>query len=181
MTIRPGVTIVINRTKALADSIAMLVGSRVLVGFPAEAQAPRDDADGLNNASLGYIHDQGAPEANIPARPFLAAGIQRNQKAITSWLEAAARAALKGNAGVMGANLTGAGLTAVSAVRGTIAAGIPPPLAPATIAKRRRRSKGSKYRRKATSAADVTPLLDTGAMSAAVTYVLERGGKRKGG
>lgn len=178
MAIRPGVTVVIDRSKALATSIQNLVGSRVLVGFP-EGQDERDDGSGLNNATLAYIHNSGAPEANIPAREFMESGIKGVEKTVTDWLGAAARLAVQGKDQLVGAALTGAGLAGESGIKGRIASGIPPPLKQATVARRRRRSTGSKYRRKAAKPEHVTPLIDTSAMLNAVTHVIDRKGTVK--
>lgn len=184
--IRPGVTVVIDRTKALAQGIRELVGSRVLVGFP-EGQEVREDGSGLNNATLAYIHNSGAPEAGIPQREFMESGIETAKKPITDWLGAAAKLALQGKAATVGAALSGAGIAGVSGIKGRIASGIPPPLKQSTVNARRSRRTSkmsafdkarSDYRRKATKPEHTTPLIDTADMLGSVTYVIERKGNR---
>ena len=64
-----------------------------------------------------------------------------------------------------------AGQSAATAAQTRIREGIAPPLAQATVTARRRRSKGAKYRRKATSPSEVTPLIDTGQLLRSITYV----------
>lgn len=175
--IRPGLTVVIDRTRAVADQIAELVGTRVLVGFPEGGRA-RAGKGQMNNATLAYIHDRGSPAANIPARPFMEPGVQRVSKTITEWMARGAREALSGKP-TLGAYMTGAGLSAESGIKGCIAAGIPPPLKASTVARRRKRSADSAYRRKASTAAHTTPLIDTGQLLRAVTHVIDRGGKAR--
>lgn len=46
----------------------------VLIGIPMST-TERPDGE-ITNAELGYIHEYGAPEANIPARPFLIPGVE---------------------------------------------------------------------------------------------------------
>ena len=156
----------------IAQALRALSRRRVLVGVPA-ANNQRTDGK-IGNAALAYIHNYGAPEANIPARPFMEPGIEDAQPAIKTAFEYATRAALQGNVEKVDANLDIAGTKAVNAIHARIQAGIPPPLKPATVAARRRRSKGSAYRRKATSASDTTPLIDTGELLKSITYVVEK-------
>lgn len=178
-TVRAGVTVVIDRAKAVGQGIADLAATRVLVGYP-EGQGERDDGSGLNNATLAYIHNNGAPEAGIPARNFMESGVEAVKGTVADWLGAAAKLALQGKTATVGAALTGAGLAAESGIKGRIGSGIPPPLKAATVARRRKRSKGSDYRRKATKPEHVTPLIDTGAMQQAVTHVIERPTRGRG-
>lgn len=152
----------------IRKAIQELSRKSILVGIPAEKDA-RDDGP-MGNAALGFIHEHGSPAANIPARPFLAPGIEAAQDQITGYLEKAAVAALNGQP--FEEFFRQAGQAAVNSVDARIRAGIPPPLTPGTIAGRRRRSAGSDYRRKASSATDVTPLIDTGALLGSITYII---------
>jgi hypothetical protein len=155
-------------TKALRD----LSRKRVLVGVP---QANNDrPGERIGNAALAYIHNYGAPEANIPARPFMEPGIDAARPAITTAFEYATKAALAGDSAKVDANLDIAGIKAVNSITQIIQAGIPPPLAPATVRARRRRSKGSSYRRLATTASDTTPLIDTSELLRSITYIVEK-------
>jgi hypothetical protein len=154
----------------IAAAIRRLSRKRLLVGIPQERDPRRGEP--IGNASLGYIHEFGSPARNIPARPFLVPGVESALPEIQQYLGEAARAALAGEEGGIDAGLTKAGLAAVNAVRLRIQAGIPPPLQPATVARRRQRTAGSRYRRQAETAADVTPLIDTGQLLASITYVL---------
>ena len=99
-------------------------------------------------------------------------GVEKALPAIAKRLEEAARAALEGNLAGVDQGFGRAGIEAVNSVHAVIQAGIPPPLAPATVAARRRRTPGSSYRRQATTAADVTPLIDTGKLLASIVWVV---------
>lgn len=89
---------------------------------------------------------------------------------ITKRMEAAAKAAIAG--GDPDTYLGQAGVVAVNSVTRRIQAGIPPPLAEATVRRRRQRTPGSSYRRQATTAADVVPLIDTGTLLRSITWVI---------
>jgi hypothetical protein len=71
------------------------------------------------------------------------------------------------------------GQAAVSGIKVRIVAGIPPPLSPVTVARRRIRSAGSSYRRRATTASDTTPLVDTAQMLNSVSFVLRFRGRNR--
>lgn len=158
-----------NSARLLA-SLRLLTEKEVLVGIPAGADARPDGK--IGNAALGYIHETGAPEKNIPARPWLAPGVASAREEIQRRMEGAGRAAMNGDAQGVLQQFAGAGQDAVNAVRRRVQAGLSPPLAPATVARRRRRTPGSSYRRAATTAADTTPLIDTGDLIRSVTYVV---------
>lgn len=170
------IVVTLDNTAKLAENIQKLSEFRVLVGIP-EDKDPRPAPDTIGNAALGYIHEHGSPIRNIPPRPWLVPGVLASRDAWQKQMERAGEAAtgLMWDPGAVEKALMAAGQAAVNGVRNRIRAGIPPPLKPATIAARRRRSKGSKYRRKAKSASDTTPLYDTGNLVKAITSVVEKG------
>lgn len=168
-----GLTVVFDEVSKVIEGITLLASTRVLVGIPAE-KAAREDGTPINNAQLAYIHDKGAPEANIPARPFMEPGIESVQPKIEDRLHKTAVAASEGRVEAALRGFAQAGMIAASGIKAKIVAGPFVPLKPATIEARRRRSKGSKYRRKAVTAADVRPLNDTGQMRNAVNYVVKK-------
>lgn len=146
---------------------------RLLIGIPAE-KAARSDGD-INNAELGYIHEYGAPEANIPARPFLMPGMEAAEAMIVDELAKALTkgitlAAVQGDVSAGQAALTDglnrAGLKAVSIIQGRITAGLSPPLAERTVYARLHRKKNRR------SGPDMKPLIDTGKLLASITYVI---------
>lgn len=172
-----GLTVERDNLPALVRALEQLSAARVLVGVPA-TEALRRPVPGEkrppNNAMLAYVHENGAPTRHIPPRPFLRPGIQENRRAIAQQLERAGRQALAGQVEAMERQLHIAGAIARDFVRLKITTGPFVPLAARTIAARRRRSAGSRYRRRATTAADVTPLIDTGQLRNAINYVIRR-------
>jgi hypothetical protein len=128
--------------------------------------------DRITNVELGFIHEFGSPVRNIPARSFLRPGVEKAMPQITVLLRQAAQAAIAGDAGAADTLMRQAGEVGVESVRRTIAAGIPPPLAQATVNRRRIRTPGSRYRRRATTAAQTVPLWDTGQLIRSLAYVI---------
>jgi hypothetical protein len=171
MQTRSDFTIRVDTTREVTAAIRELAGARVLVGIPAKNDG-RPAPDKIGNAALGYIHEFGSPINNIPPRPFLYPGVRYSQKDWEPYLQQAAEAALSGNRELVLRLLGSAGIKASNAVKMRIQAGIPPPLKRATIMARRRRSKGSAYRRKAIAMSETTPLYDTGNMLRAITWIV---------
>lgn len=192
-----------DNTKKIKEAFKRLTETKVLVGVPSDDDQPHLGADvksgnerkqaesgkePITNAELAYIHSNGAPEVNIPARPFLEPGIADVQSDIQTIFKNAAEFALKGDYTLVDQALDAVGLIAQAAARKRIADGIPPPLSPVTVAHRMRRTKASSYKRKASVAAQIafneqfeqtgsmegsptTPLLDTGQLVASISYV----------
>lgn len=162
---KSGVIVVFDKVKKVADSMRALVENQVLVGVPQE-KAPRK-SEPITNAQLGYIHENGAPEANIPARPHLVPGVKNSKNEWEPRLLDATKASFEGNQNRVINNLNAAGLLAVSAVRLRIQSNIPPPLSQSTIDNRKRRTKnkGNLF----------TALIDTGNFIKSFTYVLRKG------
>lgn len=189
MATKSGVFETKNKLPAFMKGVQKLARRDVLVGIPDdrsrgnEKRGPqagrnqRDDSSGVTNAQLGYIHNEGAPEVGIPKREFLGPGIKEGLPQTTPHLKNAARAMIDGKKQKADKELAAAGMEAMSAVQMKLKSGPFVPLSPRTIAARRVRSKGSKYRRKATTAADTKPLIDTAQMLRAVTYVVRDGVK----
>jgi hypothetical protein len=134
--------------------------SEVYVGIPADYTMRRDGT--MNNATLLYIHTNGSPLHNLPARPVIEPAIADASKLIAPELAAASAALFdrKPNqalvhlkrAGTIGANASKRWFT--NPLNGW------PPLEPATA-----RAKGSDQ-----------PLIDTGALRRAITYVVSMKG-----
>lgn len=180
--------IVRDRLSAVLKSMAGLVKSDVLVGVPAEST--ERSGEPINNATLAYIHEHGAPASNIPARPFLIPGVAAVEGKVAAQFKKASTAALSGDTRSIEACLTAAGLIAEASVKKTINDGIDPALAPATVAARRR-SRGTQSTREgeaeylnqiakgvsaadAQSAAGITPLVNTGKLRNSITHVVRR-------
>lgn len=156
-------TLVFDKFSKVVKGMSAL-NSDVLVGVPNDKTERKEaDSEGMNNATLAYIHDNGSPAANIPARPFMRPGIEEARDKIVSALRTGAKQALQGKEQGVERALNIAGLTAQSSIRGTINEGIGPELADSTLAARRARGrKGTK------------PLVDTGQLRNAINYVVRK-------
>lgn len=154
-----------DNTKKFIDALEALGKAEVLIGIPDTAANRSDGA--ISNAALGYIHEFGSPINNIPARPFLVPGVTNSRDQWLPRMEKAGQAAMNYDEGGMDIGLNQAGTIAVSAVKRTIQSKIPPPLKPATIAARQRRTPSR-------TSVDTTPLIDTGQMINSITYVVRR-------
>lgn len=178
---------------AFRANLAALTEKEILVGVPAE-KSPRTPLPGekeeMNNATIAYIQDNGSPAANIPARPFMQPGITRAQSTITAFMRQGAHDVLDKGKDAGDTALNRAGLAAQNSIRRVIGEGIPPPLAPSTVANRFRQRK-TKTRRKgeveylrligegstaedAQFATGIKPLLNTGQLRNSITYVLRK-------
>jgi len=169
----------------LMKAIRQLRDSEVLVGYPddnsgqagaGENAGPTDrktiEANGtvstpITNAALAYIHNNGMPSQNIPARPFLKPGIRAAGDKIAKRYADAAIAALDGDQQRVEANLQAAGIEAVSSVKQKLRTGPFKPLSKKTLAARKRRG-----------VTRTKPLLDTLQMFNATNYVVRTKGNR---
>lgn len=158
------VTVTKDRLADVLKSIHGLVAKEVLIGIPeSEDSRNKREADGspLGNAAIGYIQETGSPANNLPARPFLVPGVEAALKPATAKLKAGATKALDGQADAGEKSMHAAGMIAQNSVRATINAGVSPPLAPSTLAGRRRRGRTG-----------TVPLIDTGQLRNSITYVI---------
>ena len=162
--------VTIDRVGDILKGLKTLEDQRVLVGIPANETERRPGPDGttqpINNAALGYIHEHGSPEANIPARPHLMPAVASLKDYVTEQYAAAAKDAMEGKHERVSKRLNAMGLKAQAAVRQYIVDGEFEPLAEATLAGR--------ARRKVTR---TKPLIDTGQMRNAYTYVIRKRGR----
>lgn len=151
-----------DNMKDVKAATKLLTQSSVYVGVP-DTGADRGNSDPINNAALAYIHDNGAPAANIPARPFMRPGIENAKDAIDAQFQRAAKAAYNGDAQGVSNGLNGAGLAAQSSIKKKIVEGPFAPLAAATLAQRQAKGfKGTK------------PLIVTGKLLNSITYVVRK-------
>ena len=173
----------------LKKAVAELANKEVLVGIPQESSS-REISDTINNAELLYIQSHGvrskqmrqeidksiskgmkysaahslyvkthgSPMLNIPPRPVLEPSIEANKQVIAKQIAIASTAAMENNPHLMEEALNKAGMIATSAAQGWFEnpANNWQPNAESTIKK-----KGSNQ-----------PLVDTGEMRKAITYVL---------
>lgn len=148
------VVITLDRVDEVFRMVAALDRHAVYVGFPGGTQARSGGP--INNPTLAYIHEHGAPASNIPARPFLEAGVANAEEDILKAFERGLQSAMAGNNAGLINSLHLAGTIAVRAVQDKITTGPFAPLRPRTVA----RKKSSR------------PLIDTGALRQAVSYVV---------
>jgi phage gpG-like protein len=148
-----------DNVDSMLEAVKAMAAKRVLVGVPS-AEAPRR-GDPINNATLAYIHENGSPARNIPARPFLKPGVASAKDKLINTLRVYAKQALTDKSAIE-KGLNAAGLVAQSAVKNRIRSGEGfAPLKPGTLAARRRKgAKGEK------------PLIRTGQLLNSITYVV---------
>lgn len=180
MAQRPSVQHTVSNSAKVEAALKKLARAHVLVGIP-QSTAGRAEGEATNSL-LGYVHEHGAPDLNIPARPFLRPGIRDQQTGIANYLRQAAHAAVQGDEARMMQALRGAGETGVKGATQKITNGPFVPLAPRTIAARLRRTQTGRNRlrrmRQAGTdiaqwgAANLKPLIDTGQLRRAITYVI---------
>lgn len=175
---------VLNKHAEVLEAMALLANTRVMVGVPA-TEALRNPEPGEktqpNNAMLAYILENGCPAAHIPPRPFLRPAVAALQPEIERRLKQTAAYAMQGRPEAVEKSLMALGLAAQAAVWNKINEGIPPPLSERTLEARARRGrKGAKIELKrrgeglAASTGFAKPLIDTGQLRNAITFVLRK-------
>jgi hypothetical protein len=174
----------------LQKALMILVDVEVLVGFPEET-TDRDpepgEPSGITNASLGYIHDTGMPEQNIPARPFMTPGMQNAEDAVAAKLTQILKAASQDKGvDVIEKGFQQVGLIAKLAIQNKINEGIPPPLSQRTLQARARKGREGAKQELADRAngmapgvLNAKPLIDTGQLRNAINYVIRSRRKRR--
>lgn len=188
--LRGNVETVEDHSNELLDALDMLARVEILIGIPSDNDQPHFDENGtqgemagnerqqgdtgapITNASLGYIHEHGSAIGNIPPRAWLGPGVEGSKGDWLKYMQQAGTAILTFpfSPSKMERGLHAAGMTAVSAVKNRIVAGIEPPLSERTIAARRRRTPS----RQARTSEDVTPLVDTAQMLNSISYVIKK-------
>lgn len=189
MASKAGVIITKLDLSKVFESLTKLADIEILVGFPEDTTARQDDPGAeITNAALGYIHDNGAPEQNIPARPFMLPGITNAQDAITAKLgQILTAVAVKGaGVNVVAQGMTQVGLLGKRAIQNKINEGIDPALAESTLKARARRGRKGAILELANREKGIPPsvllakpLIDTGQLRNAVNYVIRSRKKRK--
>lgn len=177
-------TVTHDEMGAFLKAFKDLEAQSVLAGFPQEERAREDDEgnpEPITNAALGYIHNTGMPEQNIPARPFMVEGIEAKREEISDGMEAAGTAALDGDRDGVRSALDAVGLSAQAGIRNKIIDGPFEPLAESTLKARARRGRSGAQqeldRREAGEDPGVDlarPLNDSGQMRNAVNYVVRK-------
>lgn len=181
----------------IIKNLNLLADVEVLAGFPEDTtERTADSVDqGITNAALGYIHDNGAPEENIPARPFMTPGIEEARDELTSKLAQVLKATSQGKGpDIVERGMTQVGLIAQRAIRKVINAGLSPPLSPRTIRDRYKSRKTATQRVAELEylalqdqgidetflqgAVGIKPLINTAQLRNAINYVIRSRRKR---
>lgn len=146
----------------------------VLVGIPQEKNSAHDG--GLTNAELLFLHTHGSPINNMPARPTIEPAISESNvaKAIQDQLIDCMRKALMGNVAAAERAMHMAGMIGASAAQKKFGSGDLAPNAPITIHGGWMHNKVSGKLFYVKGKKSSAPLIDTGALRAAITYVVRR-------
>lgn len=179
---KSGMHVGIDNLPELMLAIKRLGRDEVLVGVPAD-NTDRDDPlskeQGITNAAIAYIQDNGAPEQRIPARPFMIPGMEASTERVTALLATTARYTLAGQPAKIDEGYMRVGFEVVKNITGVIRGGIAPALAERTLVERARRGrKGAqteldrRARGLGPSMRFATPLMDTNEMLKSITFVI---------
>lgn len=159
-----GMKIVTDRFGQVLQGIKKITENRVYVGIPADKTDRRGSDSDITNAGLGYIAEDGAPEANIPARPWLVPTVNAEQNNIAAMLFKSGREGLDGKDPLK--TLNALGLHVKQEAQKRVNEGLQPPLAESTLAARKRAGKqGTK------------PYIVTGQFRNAINYVIRKKAK----
>jgi len=182
-----GLDVTSDHMREFADALRLMTDESVMAGFPAD-ERPREDENGnatpITNAALGYVHNTGMPELNIPARPFMVEGIENVEDTIIDGMEATGLAALDGDSQGVESGLNAVGMTAKLGIQTKILDGPFEPLAESTLKARARRGgsigEAAQFELDSRAAGNdpnpenARPLTETGQMRNAVNYVLRK-------
>jgi hypothetical protein len=154
--------------RALSDRAKLFEGTVVKVGIPAGKKYP----DGTSIGYIAAIQEYGAPEVNIPPRPFMRLTRAAKAREWAKLMGEGAEAVVQERISLDGM-LDAVGAVAAADIVQTIANRVAPPLAPSTIAARIRRAKRANPKWFGVKQMPVTisqPLNDTGALIAHIGY-----------
>lgn len=165
--VKSGVKITLDKVPDAIKALRYLDTNRVMIGIPSSKAGRREDEDGnkepINNAAIGFIMENGAPEVNIPARPSLIPGVKSIEEQAVKRLKDAGNAALSGDPKRAERQYNAVGLMGQNAVKRKITDGPFAPLSPRTLAARRARGRTGEK-----------PLIDTSQFRNAVSYVIRK-------
>jgi hypothetical protein len=163
--------------RKLRAELLQLGGIYLKVGYLGDGEATED---GLTMPQLGAIHELGAPDVNIPARPHLSTSFDANRERYVALLSRmleqwyGGKLTLKQALGLLGTGMA-------SDVRALItdAPGIQPPNAPSVLARKMEKTSASYYgkgRKKRHGPVEAPrALVDTGRMVASITHAVVTG------
>ena len=153
--------------KQMMNGLDWIENSGVYVGVP-EDESSREDED-ITNAELLFIHTNGSPINNVPARPVIEPALEDDMERLTSMLKDFANEAIEGNFEEAQKQLERTGMRAQNVCRNwfTNADNNWPENAPSV--RERKIKKGSTEPR---------PLIDTGELRKSIIYVVVKDGER---
>lgn len=179
---KPSITVTSSGSglEYIKDAINHLQNARVFVGIP-EAETSRKDT-GPTNAGLLYIHTNGSEVMNIPARPVIEPAIEADKTQLEAVLIQAITAKLDGETERFEMLLEKAGLRGANdAKRWFTNPNNGWPRNSITTIKRKLSKLTGKRKRKALDLLNSgnidevdTPLIDTGQLRRAITYVVDK-------
>ena len=161
----------VDKIGKIAKAMNFMMGNEVYVGISDETTT-REKGEPVTNAELMFIHTNGSPINNIPARPVIEPAIEDDKDRLASMMEGVFLSAEKGDTDGALKKLKLAGMRAQNVCRAwfTNPKNGWAPNSPHTEA--RKRAKGS---------TDPKPLIDTGELRKSITYFIKRntGGRTK--
>ena len=161
----------VDKIGKIAKAMNFMMGNEVYVGISDETTT-REKGEPVTNAELMFIHTNGSPINNIPARPVIEPAIEDDKDRLASMMEGVFLSAEKGDTDGALKKLKLAGMRAQNVCRSwfTNPKNGWAPNSPRTAA--RKRAKGS---------TDPKPLIDTGELRKSITYFIKRntGGRTK--
>ena len=163
----------------LYNRLVSLAKREILVGIPEETNERPGEGE-MNNATLLFIHTNGSPVNNLPPRPVIEPAIEQPENAakIRQGLRRVTRFLLEEKESEAERTMQAVGEDAVGMIRDWFVDPRNgwPPNTPATVKGKLRRLKGKKRKEAlAVYAAGErvdTPLIDTGEMRKAITFVV---------
>jgi len=168
-----GVEIVttVDKIGKVAKAMNFMMENEVYVGISDETTT-REKGEPVTNAELLFIHTNGSPVNNIPARPVIEPAIKDDKERLSKMMESAFLTAEKGDTEGALRKLKLAGMRAQNVCRAWFVNPKNgwPPNSPGVAA--RKRAKGS---------TNPKPLIDTGELRKSITYFVRRwnGGRIK--
>lgn len=158
---------VADNTKKLFNGVKFMKNNYVLIGVP--QKETKREGEPVTNAELLFIHTNGSPINNIPARPVIEPALKNSADKISNTLKKSANFSISGDRGNALKELERAGLKGQNVSRDWFTNPLNnwPPNSPAVTA--RKIAKGS---------TNPKPLIDTGELIKSITYVVVREGKR---
>ena len=156
-----------NNFNNLFKGLKFMRDNEVFVGISQDETSREDDP--VTNAELLFIHTNGSPINNVPARPVIEPAIKDDRERLSKMMGASAQSAMDGNTEEAMRKLKLAGMRAQNISRAwfTNPKNGWPPNSPSVI--RAKMKKGS---------TDPKPLIDTGELRKSITYFIKAKGGR---